>query len=139
VALCESRPGIRVYAVEPDGSDALRQALAADEPVRVSPRSVADGLNAPSAGHLALDIAKRYLAGLVVIDDATILAGVRFAFERTKQVLEPAGATALAAVLTGAIPLRDGDRVAVLLSGGNVATDRLGELLAAAGPLVVPG
>jgi threonine dehydratase len=138
VALCESRPGIRVYGVEPEGSDALGQALVADQPVRVSPRSVADGLNAPSAGHLALDIAKRYLAGLVVIDDATILSGLRFAVERTKQVLEPAGAAALAAVLTGAVPLRDGDRVAVILSGGNVATDRLGELLAAAAPLA-PG
>ena len=52
--------------------------------------------------------------------------------ERLKQVLEPAGAAALAAVLTGAVPLRDGDRVCVILSGGNVATDRLGELLAAA-------
>ncbi len=135
VALCESRPGIRVYGVEPEGSNALEQALAANEPVRVSPQSIADGLNAPSAGHLALEIAKQYLAGLVVIDDATILAGLRFAVERTKQVLEPAGATALAAVLTGAIPLRDGDRVAVLLSGGNVATNRLGELLAAAAPL----
>jgi threonine dehydratase len=135
VALCESRPGIRVYGVEPDGSDALRQALAADEPVRVTPQSVADGLNAPSAGRLALEIAKHYLAGHVILDDATILAGLRFALERTKQVLEPAGATALAAVLSGAVPLRDGDRVAVVLSGGNVATDRLGELLAAAGPL----
>ncbi len=135
VAVCESRPGVRVYGVEPEGSDALRQALAANEPVRVNPRSIADGLNAPSAGHLALDIATRYLAGLIVIDDATILSGLRFAVERTKQVLEPAGATALAAVLTGAVPLRDGDRVAVLLSGGNVATDRLGELLASAAPL----
>jgi threonine dehydratase len=134
-ALCECRPSVRVYGVEPEGSDALRQALEANEPVRVSPKSVADGLNAPSAGHLALDVAKRYLAGLVVIDDATILAGLRFAVERTKQVLEPAGAAALAAVLTGAIPLKDGERVAVLLSGGNVATDRLGELLAAAAPL----
>ena len=135
VALCESRPGIRVYGVEPEGSNALQQALAANEPVRVSPKSIADGLNAPSAGHLALEIARQYLAGLVVIDDATILAGLRFAVERTKQVLEPAGAAALAAVLTGAVPLKDGDRVAVLLSGGNVATDRLGELLAAAAPL----
>ena len=44
-------------------------------------------------------------------------------------MVEPAGATALAAVLSGAIPLREGDRVAVVLSGGNVAPDRLGELL----------
>ena len=50
-------------------------------------------------------------------------------------MVEPAGAAALAAVLSGAIPLRDGDRVCVILSGGNVAVDRLGDLLAAAGPL----
>ena len=71
----------------------------------------------------------------MLIDDPTILAGLRFGVERLKQVLEPAGAAALAAVLTGAIPLRDGDRVCVILSGGNVAVERLGELLAAAAPL----
>jgi len=51
-----------------------------------------------------------------------------------KQVLEPAGAAALAAVLTGRIPLRDGETVCVLASGGNIAVDRLGELLAMAAP-----
>jgi threonine dehydratase len=60
---------------------------------------------------------------------------MRFAAERMKQVLEPAGAAALAAVLFGKVPLRDGDRVAVVASGGNVETDRLGELLAMAAPL----
>ena len=53
-------------------------------------------------------------------------------------MVEPAGAAALAAVLTGAIPIRNGDRVAVILSGGNVATDRLGALLADAAPLTAP-
>jgi len=52
--------------------------------------------------------------------------------------VEPAGAAALAAVLSGAVPIRDGDRVAVILSGGNVAPDRLGALLADAAPLVAP-
>jgi threonine dehydratase len=52
-----------------------------------------------------------------------------------KQVLDPAGAAALAAVLAGRVPIRDGERVAVVLSGGNVETGRIGELLAAAGPL----
>jgi threonine dehydratase len=135
VALKESRPRVRVYGVEPSGSDALRQAVAAGAPVRVTPVSVADGLGAPIAGRLATDIAKRYLEDVVVIDDATILAGLRFAVERLKQVLEPAGAAALAAVLAGAIPLREDDRVCVILSGGNVAVERLGDLLAAAGPL----
>jgi threonine dehydratase len=135
VALKESRPEIRVYGVEPAGSDALRKGIAAGEPVRLSPQSVADGLGAPAAGQLAIGIGRRYLEDVVLIDDATILAGLRFAVERLKQVLEPAGAAALAAVLAGAVPLREGDRVCVVLSGGNVAIDRLGELLAAAGPL----
>jgi len=132
VALKESRPAVRVYGVEPHGSEAMTAGLAAGEPVRVTPVSVADGLGAPSAGRLALDVAKRYLDGVVLVDDETILGGLRFALERTKQVLEPAGSAALSAVLTGAIPIRDGDRVCVILSGGNVATDRLADLLARA-------
>jgi threonine dehydratase len=138
VALRESRPRTRVYAVEPSGSDALRQAMAAGSPVRLTPVSVADGLNAPSAGRLALDIARRYLEGVIVIEDDAILSGLRFSIERLKQVVEPAGAAALAAVLTGAVPIRAGERVAVILSGGNVATDRLGALLADAAPLGAP-
>jgi threonine dehydratase len=135
VALKEARPGVRVYGVEPVGSDALRQAMDAGKPVPVTPASIADGLGAPIAGRLATGIALRYLDGAVVIDDATILAGLRFALERLKQVVEPAGAAALAAVLTGAIPLGQGDRVCVILSGGNVAVDRLGDLLAGAASL----
>jgi threonine dehydratase len=54
-----------------------------------------------------------------------------------KQVLEPAGAAALAAVLAGRVPIEDGERVAVVLSGGNVEVGRLGELLSQAA--VLPG
>jgi threonine dehydratase len=75
---------------------------------------------------------------VVLIDDATILAGVRFALERMKQLVEPAGAAALAAVLFGRVPIRDGERVCVVLSGGNVDPARLGELLAGAATLEVP-
>ncbi len=135
VALKESRPEIRVYGVEPVTSDALRRGIKAGEPVRITPVSIADGLGAPAAGRLAIEVGRRYLEDVVLIEDATILAGLRFAVERLKQVVEPAGATALAAVLSGAIPIREHDRVCVILSGGNVAVDRLGELLAAAGPL----
>lgn len=138
VAVRELRPRTRIYGVEPTGSDALGRAVAAGEPVQLTPQSVADGLNAPYAGRLALDIARHHLEGLVTIDDPTILSGLRFAAERLKQVVEPAGAAGLAAVLSGAIPLRSGDRVAVVLSGGNVAMDRLGALLADAAPLAAP-
>jgi len=129
------RPAARIYGVEPVGSDAVSQALAVGEVVTIQPASVADGLGAPFAGVLTLAMARHHLEDIVLIDDATILAGMRFAMERMKQVIEPAGAAALAAVLAGRIPYRAGERVAVVLSGGNVEIGRLGELLAAAGSL----
>ncbi len=132
-AIREQRPSTRIYGVEPVTSDAMSRAFAAGEPVTIQPDTVADGLAAPFAGDLTLAMCRHYLEDLVLIDDATILGGARFALERMKQVFEPAGAAALAAVLDGRIPIADGERVCVLASGGNVDVARLGELLAAAG------
>jgi threonine dehydratase len=137
-AIKETKPSVRVYGVEPVTSNSMTLALERGEIVRIQPSSVADGLGAPFAGEWTMAMAKRYLDGIALIDDATILAGVRFALERMKQLVEPAGAAALAAVLFGEIPIHDGERVCVVFSGGNVETDRLGELLAGAAPLDVP-
>jgi threonine dehydratase len=131
-ALKESRRGVRVYGVEPEGSDAMTQAIRAGHVVRIEPASVADGLGAPFAGEWTLPTCQRYVDDIVLLDDATILRGLRFAAERMKQVLEPAGAAALAAVLHGRIPIRDGERVCVVASGGNVEISRLGEFLGSA-------
>jgi threonine dehydratase len=137
-AIKETRPGVRVYGVEPAKSNALSLALERGEIVNIEPVSVADGLGAPFAGEWTMAMGRRYLDGIVLLDDATILAGVRFALERMKQLVEPAGAAALAAVLFGKVPVRDGERVCVVFGGGTVETDRLGELLAGAAPLDVP-
>jgi threonine dehydratase len=134
-AIKENRPGARVFGVEPTGADGMRQALVAGEPVRIEPKTVADGLTAPFAGQRPLAMCRRYLDDIVLLTDEEILAGVRFALERAKQVLEPAGAAALAAVLLGRIPIRDGERVVVVASGGNVDPGRLSEFVAAAAPL----
>ena len=134
-ALKERRPGVRVYGVEPERSNALSLAIERNEIIRIQPESVADGLGAPFAGVWTLAMARRYLDDIILLDDPTILAGMRFAIERLKQVLEPAGAAGLAAVLAGRVPLHDRERVAVVLSGGNVEVDRIGELLAGAGSL----
>ena len=134
-AIRERRPAVRVYGVEPTDAAAMTLAFEAGSPVQIQPRTVADGLAAPFAGNLTLAMCRRYLEGIAILTDPEILSGVRFAAERMKQVLEPAGAAALAAVLHGRIPIRDGERVAVVASGGNVDVARLGELLAAAAPL----
>jgi threonine dehydratase len=129
------RPGARVYGVEPRASNVLTLGIAAGTPVSIRPLSVADGLNAPFASEMTIALGRRLLDDVVLLDDAEILAGMRFAAERMKQVVEPAGAAALAAVLHGRIPLHDGDRVCVVFSGGNVDLPRFGELIAAAGAL----
>jgi len=129
------RPATRVYGVEPHASNAVSLAMERGEVVRIQPVSVADGLGAPFAGELTLAMANRWLDGIILLDDPTILAGLRFALERMKQVVEPAGSAALAAVLAGKVPIADGERVAVVLSGGNVDVGRLGDLLAAAATL----
>ncbi|MEO7664882.1 MAG: pyridoxal-phosphate dependent enzyme [Candidatus Limnocylindrales bacterium] len=134
-AIRETRPGVRVYGVEPELSDAMSVALAAGKPVPIQPTSIADGLNAPFAGEITLDLVRRYVDAIVRIDDATILGGMQFALARMKQVVEPAGAAALAATLFGRVPIRAGERVAVVLSGGNVDPGRIGELIARAAPL----
>jgi threonine dehydratase len=136
-ALKERCPGIRVYGVEPERSNAVSLALERNEVVRIQPESVADGLGAPFAGTWTLAMCRRYLDDIILLDDPTILAGLRFAVERLKQVVEPAGAAALAAVMAGRVPIRDGERVAVVVSGGNVEVSRLGALLDGAG--VLPG
>ena len=132
------RPGARVYGVEPMTSNALALGIAAGTPVPIRPVSVADGLNAPFASDATIALGRRLLDDIVLLDDAEILAGLRFAAERMKQVLEPAGAAALAAVLAGRVPIVDGERVCVVLSGGNVDLDRFGQLIALAGPCRAP-
>jgi threonine dehydratase len=137
-AIKETRPGVHVYGVEPVTSNSMSLAIERGEIVRIQPVSVADGLGAPFAGEWTLAMTQRYVDGIALLDDATILAGMRFALERMKQLVEPAGAAALAAVLFGHVPIHDGERVCVIFSGGNVDPARLGELLAGAAPLEVP-
>jgi threonine dehydratase len=134
-AIREQRPAVRVYGVEPTNAAAMTLAFEAGHPVTVEPRTVADGLAAPFAGEMTLAMCRHYLEGIVLLEDPEILTGVRFAIERMKQALEPAGAAALAALLHNRIPVRDGERVAVVASGGNVDVGRLGEVLASAAPL----
>jgi threonine dehydratase len=134
----QMRSGVRVFGVEPVASNALTLALAAGRVVDLHPVSIADGLGAPFAGPRVMALARRYLDGIVLVEEREIAAGVRFALERMKQLLEPAGAAALGAVICGRIPLRDGDTVCVVGSGGNVDLARLPGILALASDVSWP-
>jgi threonine dehydratase len=131
VAIKEMNPKIRVYGVEPTGASSMRQSLDAGHAVHLpSVNTIADGLAAPMAGNLNYEIVRKYVDDVVLIEDDAIAAGVRSLLLSAKLLAEPAGAAATAAVMTRAIPLRDGERVAAVVSGGNVDVAKLVGILA---------
>jgi len=131
VAVAARRPSARVIGVEPTGAAAMRRALDAGEPVRLERiDTIADGLAAPIAGTIPLDIVRRLVADVVVIDDDLIAEGMRFLAQRAKLVAEPAGAAATGALIAGKIPVRPGERVVSIVSGGNVDLTRMSQIFA---------
>jgi threonine dehydratase len=114
-------PVTRVIGVEPEGSNAMRAALDAGEPVRIDPVSVADGLNAPFAGEQTLPIVRELVDEVVLVTEDEIHDATRYLYGRAKLACEPAGAASTAALLAGKIPHEQGESVVLLVSGGNVA------------------
>jgi threonine dehydratase len=113
-------PGVAVYGVEPAAGDDWVQSWERGEIVSIPvPQTIADGQRTQAPGTLTWPIARALCAGAVTVTDEEILAAMQFAFERLKLVLEPSGASALAALLFGKVDVR-GKRVGVTLSGGNV-------------------
>ncbi|MFF1817343.1 pyridoxal-phosphate dependent enzyme [Kribbella sp. NPDC058245] len=122
-------PGIRMIGVEPAAGDDHARSLAAGERVTIDvPRTIADGQAIDVPGELTFAINRRLVEAFELVTDEEILAAMTFAFERLKIVLEPSGASALAALLAGRVQGLP-ERVGVVLSGGNVGLERFQQLL----------
>ena len=124
-------PGVRLYGVEPEAGDDWVRSWRADRIVEIPlPHTIADGQQTRAPGELTWPIVRRLGTGVVTVSDDEIRAAMHFAFERLKLVLEPSGASALAALLTEKVALR-GARVGVVLSGGNVDAATFADCIAA--------
>ncbi len=126
--IAASAPGLRVVAVEPELSTAVHSGLAAGSSVPVTTASVADGLSAPFAGEVALAVLRANDVESVLVSEAEIGEAFRFLYGRAKLACEPAAAVGLAALRAGKITP---DRVAVVVSGGNVVLETASAILAA--------
>ncbi|MBJ3810726.1 threo-3-hydroxy-L-aspartate ammonia-lyase [Streptomyces flavofungini] len=119
---------VRVVGVEPAAGDDTKRSLAAGHRVTIPvPRTIADGQAAEIPGELTFSINKRLVDDIALVSDDDIRDAMRFAFERLKTVVEPSGATALAAALSGRVD-RVPPRIGIILSGGNVDAGRFAEL-----------
>lgn len=130
VAAKALHPGVRVVGVEPEAGDDTKRSLESGARVTVPvPRTIADGQALPTPGEITFTINQRLVDAVTLVTDEEIIDAMRFAFERLKIVLEPSGATALAALLAGRLDLPP--RIGVIASGGNIDAERFSRLMSA--------
>ncbi len=114
------KPGIKVYGVQAEGADAVAQSFSAHHLVTTDTAStIADGIAVKAPGDITVELISRYADGMVTVSDLEISDAILQLMERSKQIVEPAGATPLAAVLNGKLDIA-GKRVVCVLSGGNI-------------------
>jgi threonine dehydratase len=129
-AWCEG--GCTVVGVEPEGCPTLHAALAAGEPVSVSPSGIAaDSLGASRIGSLAFDIARHAVAGAVLVSDADIRRAQGWLWDALRIISEPGGAAVVAALLSGAYRPQRNERVAAIVCGANTDPETFARAIAA--------
>ena len=123
------KPSIRCFAVEPDTANDTQQSIAKGERVKIpAPPTIADGLRVQTPGALTFPLLQKVADEVITVSDDEIVAAMRFMLFRMKLVVEPSGAAAAAAVLSGRFAA-DHEKVGVVLSGGNVDPEVLAQLV----------
>jgi len=122
-------PSCRVIGVEPEAGADGQMSLAAGHVIHIPPpKSIADGAIVTHVGAHNFPIIKSRVDAIVTVSDEALVEAMRFFAERTKIVVEPTGCLGAAAAFSCAHH-REGERVGVILSGGNVDLDRYASLL----------
>jgi threonine dehydratase len=129
VAAKHALPQCRVIGVEPEAGNDVQQSLRRGEIVRIDvPQTIADGAQTQAPGRFTFPVIRALVDDVLTVTDRQLVLTMRFFAERMKMVVEPTGCLAAAAVLEGMLDVR-GQRVGIIISGGNVDVDRYAELL----------
>jgi len=119
-AVKQVNPRVQVYGVQAEGANAIAQSFREKKFISTdSASTIADGIAVKVPGDITVDLINRYADGVVTVSDTEIADAILLLMERCKQIVEPAGATPLAAVLSGKIDVK-GKRVVCVMSGGNI-------------------
>jgi threo-3-hydroxy-L-aspartate ammonia-lyase len=129
IAAHAMRPGITVVGVETEAANHAYLSLKQDERVKIAPPdTLADGIRTAQLGTLTWPVIERQVAEVVLVSEDEVKAAMRFLLLRLKLVVEPTGAVAAAAALSGKLQ-RFGARAGLILSGGNVEPEVLARVL----------
>ncbi len=119
-AVKQLNPRVRVCGVQAEGANAIARSFREKRLVTTETAStIADGIAVKAPGDITVDIINQYVDDVVTVSDREISSAILLLMERCKQIVEPAGATSLAAALGGKIDV-EGKNVVCLLSGGNI-------------------
>ncbi|OHY99674.1 threo-3-hydroxy-L-aspartate ammonia-lyase [Salinicola sp. MIT1003] len=122
-------PHCRVIGVEPEAGNDAQRSLASGEIVSIAtPRTIADGAQTQALGSLTFPVLRECVDDIVTVSDAELVHAMSFMAGRVKQFIEPTGCLAAAAALSGRVAV-EGQRVGIILSGGNVDLNRFAELI----------
>jgi len=126
-------PACRIIGVEPEAGNDGQQSLRAGKVIRIpAPKSIADGALTTHLGQLNFPIIQALVDDIVTVSDAELIKTMAFFAERMKIIVEPTGCLAAAAVLAASMPCR-GQRVGIMVSGGNVDLATFTRLLGGTG------
>ena len=124
LAIQQQNPKCQIIGVEPEKGNDVQRSLAAGAIIEIAvPETIADGQQTTSAGVHTFPIIQKYVDEIVTVTDEQIIEAMVFLFKYQNQVVEPSGASSLAAVLNDKTHSK-GKRVGVIISGGNISPER---------------
>ena len=129
-AIKQIRPGCKVYGVEPHGADTMSRSFASGKPEKIDKvDTIADSLGAPHAAPYSFGLARKFVDEIVKVSDRQMADTMELIFNEMKLAVEPAGASATAALR---YPLRDkleGKRVGIIVCGSNIDAEGFAEIV----------
>ena len=139
VAVKARNPNVRVVGVQTESFPSMYDSVKSGTPTESGGgRTIADGISVKKPGSITFDIINRMIDDVVLVSDSEIISAMFLLLERSKMVVEPAGAAGLAYLISHKPPSKK--KIAIILSGGNVDMYLLGQIvykgLAAAGRLL---
>ncbi len=130
LAIKELRPDIKIYGVETSTLPSMKEAVRRGSPVTVpAARTIAEGIAIRRASDRTLALVNRYVDDIVLVDEEEIASAILTLLEREKTVAEGAGAAPLAALMHGRLPQVKGQRVVLVVGGGNIDVNVISRII----------
>jgi threonine dehydratase len=124
------RPDVKVYGVQATGAPSMERSIHQGEKIHLDNVStIADGIAVKQPGDLTYELCRQYVDEIVTVNDDEIAAAILALMERQKVVAEGAGAVSVAAVMFGKLPIKEGEKVVCVVSGGNIDVNMLNRVI----------